>query len=128
MPAWSDECDECGALAYAPCAPGCPTPRTRPGSAVEKQTPVVRRFFEGAESHHGVGDSEYLEFRAHHLGAWVINKHGKAGEMVHRIGCIHFYDDLPSTRQSPKLVGTTWEALRREEPRIEQIPRCSHCG
>jgi hypothetical protein len=62
------------------------------------------------------------------IWAWVINKHGKTGEKVHRIGCIHFYDDLPSTRQSPKMVGTTWEALKREEPRLEEIARCLHCG
>ena len=128
MRAWTEDCDDCGAPAYSACAAGCALPRARPDSVRQPEPGVVRRFYEGAHSTAGAGDSEYLEFRAHHPRAWVINRHGKTGEMVHRIDCIHFYDEQPSTKDSPKLVGTTRDALVEAEPRFGQIPRCSSCG
>lgn len=75
----------------------------------------------------GAGDEEYLRFRAEHPRAWVINRHGKPGAMVHRISCMHFYDDAPSTRDHPKLVATTREALQRAEPGEPKIPHCQSC-
>jgi hypothetical protein len=89
---------------------------------------MIRRFCEGDVSRTGAGDDDYIRFREEHPEAWVISNHRLPAEMLHQIRCNHFYDDQPSTKDPPKLVATTRDALQRVEPRFPEIRRCMDCG